>query len=128
MTETESYVHLGVPCSTWHVVPFIIHSEMFIEHLLWARPWNTVLSTTVVGTPGASPRSGGSLFVLDARKCGDRLLFILRHHWILDFPGTIREVPSIDSMEVTPFPTVNLEPGSPRRDPWNIVSLSKRGQ
>lgn len=43
------------------------HSEVLTEHLLWARPWNTMGSITV-GTSGNPKRGQGSLFVLDAKK------------------------------------------------------------
>lgn len=73
------------------------------------------------------PPGGGVPFVLDPRKCGDQLLFLLRHHSILVFfPGAIDKIPGSNSIEVIPFSTVNLEPNSRRRDPWNSVSVSKQ--
>ena len=64
-----------------------------------------MLSTTGVDPPGIAPPGGGSLFVLDPRKCGDQLLFLLRHHWILVFfPGAIEKIPSSNSIEVIPSP------------------------
>lgn len=84
-----------------------------------------MLSTTGVGPPGITPLGGASLSCYP-RKCGDQLLFLLRHHSILVFfPGAIDKIPG-SNIEVIPFSTVNLEPNSRRRDPWNSVSVSKQ--
>lgn len=41
-------------------------------------------------------------------------------------PRAIEKIPGSNSIEVIPFPTVNLEPNSPKRDPWSTVSVSKQ--